>query len=199
MANSSRGKRRHARARRLQSPLSQDRLSATPKIPRQCLPSWRGRGSGRYAQKYFGVFRRAAQKKPVAYWFRPRPRQESLPGFPPLTAVALEQVIRFPRPPRTGGIIREIARRQRLPDVENRLHDAPARFDHVGALKQRGIANHAFVKEPLITSTGFRTKIIRVAEIHIHRAEFHDRPWNFRAELQGDSLLRLDVNDELIG
>src|SRR5215467_10443633 len=43
-------------------------------------------------------------------------------------------------------IVGEIARRQRLPDVQNRHSDVPRRLDEVVTLEQRGITNHRVVQ-----------------------------------------------------
>src|SRR5487761_217750 len=195
----SRGTHRRARAPRHQSPQRPHETSAAPKTPRRYPPGSRDHCLDKYARQRSRDCRRAARKTPAAYSSRPRPRPESLPGFPPLAAIALEQIIRFPRSPGARGIIGEIPRRQRLPHVENRLHNAPTRLDHVRPLKQRRVTDHAFIEQTLISSARLGAEIIRVAEIHIHGAQLHDRAWDFRAKLQRNSFLGLNVHDELIG
>src|SRR5436305_47353 len=115
-----------------------------------------------------------------------------------MSSVALEQFVRIPRPPAARGIIGEITRRQRLPNVKRWTDHTPARLDHIGALKQRSIADHAIVQQTLITGTGLSTEIISVLEIHVHCTQSHDRAGNFRCELQRNSLLGLDMKDELV-
>src|SRR5579863_1883467 len=134
-----------------------------------------------------------------AYWCRLHLRRGSLKRFPPVTAIAFEQVVGFPRAPRTGWIVGKIARRQGLPDVENGLHHAPTRFDHVSALKQSCVADHAFIKQTFVTGAGLRAEIVGIAKIHIDGAEFHDGARNFCAELQRNTLLRLYVHNKLVG
>src|SRR5439155_19577565 len=116
-----------------------------------------------------------------------------------MSSVALEQFVCIPRPPAPRGIIGEIARRQRLPNVERWTDHTPARLDHIGALKHRSVPDHAIVKQTLITSTGLSAEIISVLEIHVHCTQPHDRTWNYRCELQRNSLLGLDMKDELVG
>ena len=43
-------------------------------------------------------------------------------------------------PQRAGRVVGEVARRERLPDVEDRRHDAPARLHHVAAVEERRVA-----------------------------------------------------------
>src|SRR5438876_5615871 len=116
-----------------------------------------------------------------------------------MSAVALEQLVRIPRPPAPRGIIGEIARRQCLPNVERWTNHTPAHLDHISELKQRSITDHAIVQQTLITSTGPSAEIISVLEIHVHCTQPHDRTGDFRRELQRNSLLGLDMKDELVG
>src|SRR5271155_4115230 len=48
----------------------------------------------------------------------------------PLAVVAGEHVVRLARSPGSRGIVREVARWQRLPHVQHGLHNAPGRFHH---------------------------------------------------------------------
>src|SRR6185369_3831923 len=65
----------------------------------------------------------------------------------PRAAVALEHLVGFARTEAAGGIIREVTRRQRVPHFEDRIDDAPAALDHVGALEERGVALQAVVEQ----------------------------------------------------
>src|SRR5579859_3109213 len=59
---------------------------------------------------------------------------DSFSDLSPGAAVAVDQFIRLFRSRRSGGIVGEAARRQRLPHLENRVHHGPAGFDHVRSL-----------------------------------------------------------------
>ena len=54
------------------------------------------------------------------------------------------------RTPGSGGIVRKITRRDRLPNVEYRRHDLPACLDHIGPLKERRVADHAVEKQAFV-------------------------------------------------
>ena len=84
--------------------------------------------------------------------------------IPPLAMIAREQVAGFFRSPGARRVIGKIARRQRVPDVQDRLHDAPAGFDHVGALEQSGVADHAVVEQALVARAGLAAEVVGVVE-----------------------------------
>src|SRR5438067_658283 len=100
----------------------------------------------------------------------------------PGTAILFEQVLAFRWPPRTRGIIGEATSGQGMPDVDDRLDDAPAGLDHVRALKQCGIANHAIAQQSFVTSAVFHAEIRTVVKIHVDQAELHYGAGNFSAE-----------------
>ena len=85
-----------------------------------------------------------------------------------------------------------------MPDVDDRLNDAPAGFDHVGALEERRVADHAIAQEALVAGAVFDAEIIAVVEVHVDEAELHHGARNFRAEAERDAFFRLDVNDQAI-
>src|SRR5690606_33675864 len=70
---------------------------------------------------------------------------------PPRAAVAFHQVFGIIGTKRTGFVIWKISRRNRIPNVEHRRHDRPARLDHIGALEERRVADHTIVKQPFVT------------------------------------------------
>ena len=100
--------------------------------------------------------------------------------------------------PRSGSVIREAASRERVPDVDDRLNDAPAGFNHVGALEERRVTSHAIAQEALVAGAVFNAEIIAVVEVHVDEAELHHGAGNFRAEAERDAFFRLDVNDQTI-
>src|SRR5260370_26044780 len=65
----------------------------------------------------------------------------------PRAAVLFEQFFRLDGSPRAGCVIGESARGQRVPDVEDGLNHAPAGFDHVRALEERGVARHTIAEK----------------------------------------------------
>src|SRR6476660_7976978 len=98
----------------------------------------------------------------------------------PRMAVAVQQVFGFGRSPGARSIVGEAARRQSVPDVDDRLNHAPTGFDHVGALEQSGVAYHAIAQQSLVAGAVLDAEIVAVFEIHIDQTEFHDRSGNFR-------------------
>src|SRR6266576_5503171 len=85
--------------------------------------------------------------KPAWHWSHQYRRPESFFEVPPAAAVAFEKFVGLLRSPGAGSVVREIARRERLPKIEHRVHHRPARLHHIRALKQRLIANHAVVQQ----------------------------------------------------
>src|SRR5262245_22261667 len=92
----------------------------------------------------------------------------------PAAPVALQEIVGFFWTPTSGSIVREIARWQSFPDVDQWVYDTPSGFDHIGALEQSGVANHAVMQKPLIAGARLNTEVVRVLEIHIHRTQPHD-------------------------
>jgi hypothetical protein len=101
--------------------------------------------------------------------------------------------------PAACGIVGELARRERLPHVEQRRHHPPTRFDHIRALEQSRVADHAVEEQGLIANPGRGAEVLLVFHIHVHRAEIHHRARNLCAEPERDALVRLDMHHELIG
>ena len=113
---------------------------------RRSRVSWYPRIFGRMTSSLSGS-RSSRIRHAQTMWSRVRPTSVSVP---PLATAARHQFLGLGRTPGAGGVVGEVARRQGLPDVEDRLHDRPAGFDHVGALEQRGVADHAVVEQPLV-------------------------------------------------
>ena len=61
-----------------------------------------------------------------------------------------------------------------MPDIEDGLNHAPARLDHVCALKERGVAGHAVAQQPLVTGVVLHPKIRAVIEVHVDETKLHD-------------------------
>ena len=111
-------------------------------------------------------------------------------------AVGLNEVVRFFGAPRSGGVVGEVPRGQRFPDVEDRLDDFPAGFHHVGALEQRGIAEHAVVEQALVAGARLRAEVVGVVEVHVDFAQADDRPGDLRSEAERDAFVRLQPQHE---
>src|ERR1700731_1657767 len=88
----------------------------------------------------------------------------------PTAAIAFHQFVGLSRAPGSSGIVGEITRRQRLPHVEYGIDNAPTSLDHVGALEQRGIADHAVMQQAFVSSRRSNAEIVGVGEVHIHFA-----------------------------
>src|SRR6476620_1940231 len=69
---------------------------------------------------------------------------------PPLPPVMLQQIAGFLRPPTAGSIVGKLTRRQRLPDVEDRIDDAPAGLDNVSALQRSELIRHPLLQQPAL-------------------------------------------------
>src|SRR6202008_1717586 len=92
--------------------------------------------------------------KPAWHWSHQYRRPESFFEVPPAAAVAFEKFVGLLRSPGAGSVVREIARRERLPKIEHRVHHRPAGFHHVRALKQSLISDHAVVQQPFVARAG---------------------------------------------
>src|SRR5205807_720701 len=117
----------------------------------------------------------------------------------PGAAVASHHLVSNLRTPATGGIVWKIAGGESFPNVEHRLNDAPAGFDHVRALKKSGVADHAVVEKAFVARAVRCAEVAGVVEIHVDEAELHRGARNFCTEAEGDAFFGLNVNDEAIG
>src|SRR5262252_4949136 len=111
---------------------------------------------------------------------------------PPAPAILLDEVGARGGTIRTCRVVRKIARRQRLPHVEDRRRDAPGRLHHVGAMEQRAVADHAVVEQPLVAGGGARLAEVLVAEVELDRVELDRRPRALRLDQDLDRVLGLD-------
>ena len=76
-----------------------------------------------------------------------------------------------PRPdPTCRGVVREIARRDRAPHVEDRRRDAPRGLDRVGAVKEGRVARHRVVEQALVPGRLVGRTEVGVVEIEIRPA-----------------------------
>ena len=98
-----------------------------------------------------------------------------------------------------AAIVREVTGRERLPHIENGSGDVPRRLHHVGAVKERAVAHHAVVEEPLVPGGGGGFAEILVAEVELDRIELDRRPRPLRLDEDLDALLGLDVHHEPVG
>ena len=117
-----------------------------------------------------------------------------LPG----TSIGLEQLIRVLRAPGAGRIIGKCPRGKCLPDVEDRVNDAPAGLDHVGTLKQRRIADHTVEEQPFVACTDLLAEVVEVVKIHIDGAHVNDGPWDLGTEMKRNAFVRLNMNDDAV-
>src|SRR5436309_556558 len=88
---------------------------------------------------------------------------------PPLSSIALQQLIRRFGAPRTPSVVGEVTGGQGSPHIQDRRHHGPGGLNHVSTLEQRGITRHAIVKQPLIACAGGASEVVCIAEVHIHR------------------------------
>src|SRR5262249_4679218 len=116
----------------------------------------------------------------------------------PSAPIALQQLVGFAWSPGARWVVGEAARRQRVPDVKDGLDYGPTRFDHICALEQRGIADHAVAQEPFVSGGVFDTEVAGIIEIHVDESELHDRAWNLCSKTQCDAFVRLNVDEEPI-
>ena len=104
------------------------------------------------------------------------------------------------RAPGAGGVVGEIAWRQCLPDVQHRADHAPSGFDHVGALEQRGVADHAIVQQALVAGAGLACRNSRRYSKFMSTAPSRMAgPGHLGGEVQRNAFFRLDVQHQLVG
>ena len=86
-----------------------------------------------------------------------------------------------------------------MPDGKDRLNHAPTRFNHVGALEERGVADHAIAQQALVTGAVFRAAIGGVVEIHFDEAGRLHRAGKLRGAAERSAVRGLDVTDGAMG
>src|ERR1700681_1776105 len=134
----------------------------------------------------------------AGYQYRRSLLQVSWLDFPPLAFVAFQELVCILRPPRAGCVVGKFARWQSGPDVQHRIHDAPAGFDHVRALKQGRVADHAVIEQNLVAGVGIRSKILGIFEANLHRSHPQYGDCDLGAKAQGNSFHWLDLHYERI-
>src|SRR5467141_3422616 len=112
--------------------------------------------------------------------------------------VAFQELVGILRPPRAGCVVGEFARWQSGPDVQHRIHDAPAGFDHGRAVKQGRIADHPVIEQNLVADVGIRSKILGIFEAHVNRSYSQYGARDLGAKAQRNSFHRLDPYYESI-
>ena len=110
------------------------------------------------------------------------------------------QLVGLLRPRAAGRVDRQFAMRLRFFQASSTgcITRQPASID-VGALEQRGIADHAVVEQRLVAGAGHALESVLVAELHVDAVDLHRRARDLDAEAQGHALLGLDVQGEVVG
>src|SRR6266850_5699809 len=117
----------------------------------------------------------------------------------PLSAVAFEQYIGFPRPPAAGRILWHSGAPGCAPDVQNGIHKGPRRFHAVAAIEKRSVAADAIVEERGVGAACRAAKSLAIAEVHGDVTDAHLGSRTFSAERNGDTFIGLNVQDQTIG
>ncbi len=118
------------------------------------------------------------------------------PDRPPRTTLARQQFVGFRRTPASRGVVWKAFGGNRGPHIQYGLNDSPARLDHVRALEQRGVADHAVVQKPFVSRAVRAPEVTRIVKFHVHKTKPHHRTGNLGAESQRDSFVGLNVNDQ---
>src|SRR5216683_1969503 len=113
----------------------------------------------------------------------------------PRAAVLFKQFFRLDGPPGAGCVIGESARGQRVPYVEDGLNHTPARFDHVRALEECGVARHAIAEKTFIAGVVLAGNMRGVAKPLLEDPAFQPRAGNLGAKAKGVPFLGLKIND----
>src|SRR5205823_4416775 len=87
----------------------------------------------------------------------------------PLAAIAAYQFVGARRAPGAGIVVREVAWRDRLPDVQNWGRDSPGFLDHIGTVEKSAVADHAVVEERFVAGIRKSLRQVAVTERHVHR------------------------------
>src|SRR5207248_11543787 len=96
----------------------------------------------------------------------------------------------------TGGTRRVEFKRDgliRAPHIENRLNHRPTALDTIGTLEQCRVADHAVIDQGLVAGARLGVEVVAIAKIHPYAAEMDHRAGLLGAELQRNSLIRLDL------
>src|SRR5712664_3772030 len=117
----------------------------------------------------------------------------------PLSIVALEQYIGFPRAPATGRILRHGGGFGCAPDIEDRVDERPGGLDAVAAVEERGVAAHTIVEQRRVGTTCHAAKSFAITEVHRNVANAHLSSRPSRAERNGDAFIGLNVQYQPVG
>src|SRR5205085_6875567 len=124
---------------------------------------------------------------------------ESFRNLPPVAVIAGHDLVSFFGSPGTGCIVGKIARRQRPPDVENRINDGPSRLHHICALEESLVAHDAIIEKDFVSGIRSGAEVVAVIEIHLHGANAHLCSRHLSAKAHGDAFIGSNVNHKLVG
>ena len=116
----------------------------------------------------------------------------------PRVAGFLDEAVRGFWSPCAGGVVREVARVQGLPDIQDGIHDAPGGVHAVVAVEECHVADHAIVEKRLVACGGGGFAEFLVAEIEWH---IGDRDAGARAlgvDIHRDAFIGLHMDDEAV-
>src|SRR5207302_3794839 len=102
----------------------------------------------------------------------------------PVPCIALDELVYLCRSFASCRIEREGVHALFLPGIEDRLHDAPGGFDVVRPLEQARIADHAVIKQRLVTRARPSVEIVAIIEFHLDIADGHIGPRNLGTEFE---------------
>ena len=80
--------------------------------------------------------------------------------------------------------------------MQHVVHRGPARFDAVGALEQRLVAEHAVVQQRLIADVRAFGEEVGVVERRLHRADLHHRTRRFHVEVEARAVRGIDAQGQ---
>ena len=114
----------------------------------------------------------------------------------PLSPVAFEKVVRFLRAPSSGRIFGNGRTFRGAPHIKDRINERPCCFHAVRSVEKRRIATYAIVYQRGVRATGGFAETFAVAEIHRNVSDAHFCSRTFRAKRNGNSFVRLNVEDK---
>ena len=116
----------------------------------------------------------------------------------PAAAVCSEQPVGLRRAFAAGPIGRQAVGAGLAPGVQERLHDAPAGLDAVGARIQYRVAGHAVVDQRLVAGGRRRVEIVSVPEGHADAADGDRWTRHLGVEFETDAFVGLDAQHQEI-
>src|SRR4051794_11844417 len=102
-----------------------------------------------------------------------------------------EQVVGGYGSPCAGSVEFAIGERFVVPGFADAVHNLPGGFDFIAADEERGIAEHGFEQQTLVSLGRVSAEFRIVAEMHSDGANFEARAGNFAVEMQGDAFVGL--------